>query len=102
MDPYLANCLGRIAPYYNLVLVLIVAVLFIKLFSKQNKKTYLIPWKILFFAVIVYVIEEILTVAAGLQIIPASSLILVNPILEMIIITAFIYALLLQRDYLLK
>ena len=47
-------------------------------------------------------IEEILTVAAGLEIIPTSSLILVNPILEMIIITAFIYVLLLQREYILK
>jgi hypothetical protein len=102
MDPYLANCLGRIAPYYNLVLVLIVAILFMKLFAQQSKKIYLIPWKILFFAVIVYVIEEVLTVAAGLEIIPVSSLILVNPILEMIIITAFIYVILLQREYVLK
>jgi len=102
MDLYLANCLGRIAPYYNLVLVVIVALLFIKLFTKQKKKIYLIPWKILFFAVIVYVIEEVLTVSAGLEVIPASSLILVNPILEMIIITAFIYVLLLQREYVLR
>ncbi len=102
MELQLANCIGGVAPYYNLVLVLIAAILFIKLFSKKNTKTYLMPWKILFFAVIVYVVEELLTVVAGLGIIPTSSLILVNPILEMIIITAFIYVLLLQREYVLK
>ena len=58
----LAYCLGMVAPYYNLALVVIVIILFLRLFKTPNKKTYLKPWKFLFAAVLVYVGEEIITV----------------------------------------
>ena len=92
----LAYCLGRIAPYYNLVLVFIVILLFLKLFKIPNKKVYIKPWKYLFLAVLVYVFEEVITVfdMADLVVIPN----ILFPLLEMIIITLFIYVLLLQRE----
>ena len=92
----LAYCLGRVAPYYNLVLVVIVLLLFLKLFKTPSKKTYIKPWKLLFIAALVYVLEE------GITVFEMGGLILVSPILfpvlEMIIITLFIYVLLLQRE----
>lgn len=92
----LAYCLGKVAPYYNLVLVVIVVLLFLKLFKTSNKKTYLKPWKFLFAAVLVYVVEEIITVfeIAGLISVP----VIIFPLLEMVIITLFIYVLLLQKE----
>jgi len=92
----LAYCLGIVAPYYNLVLVFIVILLFLKLFKTPNKKTYLRPWKFLFAAVLIYVGEEVITVSdmAGTIIVSP----MVFPLLETLIITLFIYALLLQKE----
>ncbi len=92
----LAYCLGRVAPYYNLVLVVIVILLFLKLFKTQNKKTYIKPWKFLFAAVLVYLGEEIITVFDMANIISVAKI--VFPLIEMVIITLFIYVLLLQRE----
>jgi len=92
----LAYCLGRVAPYYNLALVIIVVVLFLKLFKMPNKKTYIKPWKFLFAAVLVYVLEEVITVLsmADLIVVPK----VVFPLFEMVIITLFIYVLLSQKE----
>ena len=92
------ECLGLVAPYYNLVLVAIVIILFIIFLRKPHKKIFLEPWKLLLAAIIVYVIEAILTVLIDADIISISKL--VAPLLEMLIISLFIYMLLLQRDYL--
>lgn len=93
----LAYCLGNIAPYYNIVLAGIVIYLFSKLFKINSKKIYLKPWKFLLAAVFVYILEEIITVLNQAQLINVSKI--VFPLLEMIIITLFIYVLLLQREY---
>ncbi len=91
------ECLGLVAPYYNLVLVAIVIALFIKLFTKQEKGIYKIPWYFLFIAIIIYIIEESMTVMASAGFIEIPPLLF--PIFEMLIISLFIYMLLLQRDY---
>jgi len=96
----LAESIGFVAPYYNLVLVVIVVILFIYLFRNPNKKIYMLPWKLLFTAILVYIVEEILTVFNDLNIISVHKL--VAPMLEMFMISLFIYMLLLQRDYLKK
>jgi len=96
----LGICLGMVTPIYNLVIVAIVIALFFKLFSlknKKNKKIYLLPWKLLFFAILVYIIEEVLTVLA--IIFRFSIPKLVAPLMEMVIISSFIYLLLLQKEY---
>jgi len=70
--------------------------LFIKLFMMPRKKTFILPWQVLFAALLVYVCEEILTVLnmASIIIVPK----VVFPLLETIIITLFIYVLLLQKE----
>lgn len=97
MTYYLASCFGIVAPYYNLILVVIVIIQFMKLFSLKSKKAYLKPWKIFFAAILIYVVEEIFVILESLNIVNISNLIF--PFLEMIIITLFIYMLLLQRNY---
>ena len=92
----LGYCLGTVAPYYNLVLVVIVILLFLELFKTTNKKTYVRPWKFLFAAVLVYLAEEIITVLFMADLITVSKLLF--PILETIIIALFIYVLLLQKE----
>lgn len=95
----LTVALGLVAPYYNLVLVIITGYLFIKLFNThiKNKKVYLKPWKIVFIALCVFIAEEVLTVlrAAGMISIPMH----INGFFELIIISLFIYTLLLQKEY---
>lgn len=90
--------LGMIAPYYNLAMVVAVVWLFIALFSTKPKgKVFLFPWKLIFFALIVFIVEEILTIlrAAGIIDIPIH----INAFFELVIISVFIYALLLQKEH---
>lgn len=100
MANYFEACLGLVAPYYNLALVIIVVILFIKLFSLKNKNIYLKPWKLLFFAIIVYIIEEFVTVLESLNVITVSELLF--PLFEMVMIVSFIYMILLQKEYMNK
>lgn len=95
---YIQECIGIAAPYYNLAFVIIVVVLFIKLLSIKNHKLYLKPWKLIFAALCIYIVEEIMTIleGAGLIVIPS----VLFPIFEMGMISLFIYALLLQREHL--
>ena len=53
------------------------------------KKTYMLPWKFLFFSIAVYIFEEFITVLEITGAITVSKL--VFPVLEMIIITSFTY-----------
>lgn len=94
----LGESLGLVAPYYNLVLVVIVVILFLRLFSCKKSSMYIKPWHFLFFSLIVFVVEEIITVLEGAKLIDAAAIIF--PLLETIIITSFIYMLLLQKNYL--
>jgi heme A synthase len=90
-----------IAPYYNLAMVVVAVWLFLALFKTEPKaKVFLFPWKLLFFAVIVFIVEEILTVlrSAGVIDIPVH----INAFFELVIIAVFIYALLLQKEYVKK
>lgn len=92
---------GMVAPYYNLALVVVVIWLFVALFKIEPKaKVFLFPWKLLFFALLVFVVEEVLTVlrSAGVIDIPIH----INAFFELVIIAVFIYALLLQKEYVKK
>jgi len=94
----LGLCFGIVAPYYNMVLVFIVIALFLRLFRQPaGKKFYMKPWKIVFCAVLFYVVEESLTIIASEGYLHVSSLIF--PLIEMVIIFLFTYALLLQKRY---
>jgi|SRR3989338_2582777 len=93
----LGESFGLVAPFYNLVLVIIVVIFFIRLFKVADKKVYLLPWKFLFFAILIYVVEELLTVFVKLNLISISPIL--NPLFEFVIITSFIYMLLLQKKF---
>ena len=96
----LGEAIGLVAPYYNLVLVSIVIIMFIIFLRNPPKRIYIMPWRYLFAALCVYIVEEILTVLNDAQIITLSKL--VAPVLEMIMISLFIYMLFLQQEYLKK
>ncbi|MFC1768862.1 hypothetical protein ACFLZX_03795 [Nanoarchaeota archaeon] len=91
-------CLGIVAPYYNLVLVIVVGIMFLRLFQMKNKGVFLKPWILLFTALCIYIVEEVLTVLHIVNVLTAPRIL--NAIFEMIMVTLFIYLLLLQRDYL--
>ena len=100
MENSFAVCVGKVAPYYNIVFVIIVLILFIRLFSLKNKGFYMKPWILFFFALTVYIIEEFITIMEGLQILKVSPLLF--PLFEMVMITSFIYMMLLQKEYINK
>ena len=93
----LGECVGIVAPYYNLALVVVVIALFFKLFSLKNKGLFMEPWRLLFVALIIFVVEEVLTVLsfAGVLSYPR----ILNAVFEFIIIIIFIYMLLVQKEY---
>ncbi len=94
----LGTAVGMVAPYYNLVFAIISLILFLKLFSFGERRfAYIKPWRIAFFGFILFIIETIMTILRGLgyiQFHPA-----VFPLFEMVIITSFIYMLLLQKQF---
>lgn len=93
---------AAVAPLYNLGLVLIAIYLFIKLFTTpvRDKRVYQMPWKILFFAVVVFIIEEVITILRYIDFINIPKHI--NGFFELIIICTFIYMILLQKEHLKK
>ncbi|MDP7116489.1 MAG: hypothetical protein QF632_06480 [Candidatus Woesearchaeota archaeon] len=97
----LSEALSIIAPYYNLVLVLLVLVIFKKLLSIHynihHEQTFTKPWKILMIAVLVFVLETIVTILRAAGIVNAPFFL--NGIFEIIIIGLFIYMVFLQREH---
>lgn len=87
--------LGMVAPYYNLVLVLISIYLFARVFKTGTAKTNL-PWKILLSALIIYVLEEVLTILRAARIIDIP--VHINGFFELCIIALFIYTVLKQKE----
>ena len=97
----LAQALGMAAPYYNLLMVAIVIILFAYLINIPNKKLYHKPWWFLFAALIVFIIEEAITtikIAGGFVFDTG----ILFSVFEMIIVALFIYMVFLQREYLIK
>lgn len=94
----LGLAIASVAPLYNLGLAIIATILFIKLFSYESSRfAYVKPWKILFFGFILFIIETVMTILRSLNLISFHPAIF--PLFEMIIITSFIYMLLLQKQF---
>jgi hypothetical protein len=90
-------CLGYIAPYYNLVFVAVLVALFIYFFAMPNRhNTYDTNWKLIFWAIMIFIVEEIMTVlgAAGLITFPK----ILFAFFEMVMISLFLYMCLLQKE----
>jgi len=94
----LALSFAQVAPFYNLGLVIIAVFLFITLFRTpiKNRKAYTKPWIYIFWALMIFCVEEILTVLRAQEIINIP--IHINGFFELMIIIFFIYALLLQKE----
>ena len=95
--------LGQIAPFYNLGFVAILIFLYIKLFqthAMRKSRVYLAPWVLLFAALCVFILEEVFTIlrAVGVLNIPTH----INGYFELVIIALFIYAVLLQKQFIKK
>lgn len=87
-----------VAPYYNLLFAVIVILLFIKLFRiEKSKKMYITPWQLLLVSLLLFLFEEGLTIVKNAMIFTYPSSI--NALIEMVIISCFIYMLLLQKKY---
>ncbi|MEK6887036.1 MAG: hypothetical protein AABW88_04335 [Nanoarchaeota archaeon] len=94
----LGESVAAVAPFYNLAFAIICVILFIKLFSYSKAKfAYIKPWKILFFGFILFIVETIMTILRGLGMLKFHPAIF--PVFEMLILTSFIYMLLLQKQF---
>ena len=93
-----ANCLGIIAVYYNILVALVMAATFLWLFHiTDKKKFYIKPWKYLFLAGFTYFIEEIFVLLRIHNILDTP--IYLDGFFGIAIVTFFIYMLLLQKEY---
>ncbi|MFC1728026.1 hypothetical protein ACFLZ7_01010 [Nanoarchaeota archaeon] len=93
----LGEAFGLVAPYYNLVFILIVLALFIKLLGIKNRRVYNKPWLLLFIAIIILIVETLMTILRGVGLLAFPSF--VFGLFEMGMITLFIYMLLLQKQF---
>ena len=88
---------GQVAPIYNIVLAGIALYLMWGLFSK---KFFSKPWKFLFFAVAVFLVESAVTASFfyGFTLVPRWY----NAVFELAMVIAFIYMLLIQLEHVKK
>jgi len=93
----LGEAIAQVAPLYNLALIIIAVILFLVMFSYGQRFAYIKPWKILFVGIIILIAETLMTILRSLGLIKFHPAIF--PFFELIIITAFIYMLLLQKQY---
>ena len=91
---------GLIAPYYNLLFVIIVVILFIKLFRESNERTFMLPWELLFAVICIFIFEETLTVLrmAGIISIPIH----INGFFELAIAIIGVYLIFVQKAHIKK
>lgn len=98
----LADALTNVLPNLNLALVVVLLILFVKmLMRKPTEKIFFLPWKLLFVALVIFVVEELLTALRFAGMIDYPHM-LINGFFEMAIITLFIYMLLLQKEWVVK
>lgn len=94
----LGDAIALVAPLYNLILAIIVVVMFIRLFSYgESKFAYIKPWRLVFYGLLIFIVEELMTVLRSLGLITFHPAIF--PLFEMVIVTLFIYMILLQKQY---
>lgn len=95
----IGQALALAAPLYNLGMVVIAFLLFLKLFKTHppGREIFLKPWYVMFGAMMVFVVEEVITVLRqlGLVTIPHH----INGFFELVIVSLIIYTLLAQRDW---
>lgn len=95
----LGEALATAGPIYNLALVAVAVSLFIILFKTTPKfrATNLFPWKLIFGAVLIFIVEEVLTILRAARVINIP--VHINGFFELAIIILVIYAMLLQKEH---
>jgi ABC-type transport system involved in cytochrome c biogenesis permease subunit len=94
----LGQAIAQTAPLYNLALAIVAVILFLKLFSYEERRfAFIKPWKILFTGFILFIVETVMTILRNLGAIKFHPVVFV--LFEMIIIALFIYTLLLQKQF---
>lgn len=93
----LGEALTIVAPYYNMVLVIIALFFFAKLFFEAKPTAYLKPWKVMLAATLVFIVEEVITILRQAEVINVPFH--VNGFFELVIVSLIIYLLLLQKEY---
>jgi uncharacterized membrane protein len=99
----ISEAVNLAAPYYNLALVVIVLVLFIRLFRTRptGLDIFMKPWYVLFAVIMVYIVEEVTTVLRAAGLIPLEN-VYINGFFELIIVSLLIYMMLIQKEHLKK
>ena len=98
----LNQALIQVLPYLNLILVILLIGMFIRMFMREaHEKIYVLPWKLLFAAVLIFVIEEIMTVLRHAGVIDYPYLI-VHGFFEMGMVTLFLYMVLIQKEHIIE
>ncbi len=93
-----ADAFNVAAPIYNMAFVAIAVWLFVTLFRTPRAKIVnLMPWKLVFGSLLIFVVEEVLTILRLQGILP-SEVRYFNGVFELFIVALFIYALLLQKE----
>ena len=89
--------LDVVIPLINLAMGAAIIVYFVRLFFLPKRLIYMPPWGLIFSAFVLYVVEEILTVArsAGALEYPLT----INRLIELFIIVLFLQALWLHKNY---
>ena len=97
----LTAAFGLVTPYFNLVYGAIALWLLQKLLSfKKRKDVYIEPWKYLRFSLVAFMVEETLVIfyTLGIELVPRITF----GFLEIVMITSFIYMLMLQKQYIVR
>lgn len=101
MAPGIAEAINIASPYYNLAMVAIIVFLFVRLFkTRVASSVYMKPWRVMFWVILVYIVEEITTVLRAAGVISLD--VYINGYFELVIVSLVVYLLLLQRDYVTK
>ena len=98
-DTPFTQAIGVVAPYYNLLFVVIAIYLFVQLFKtyKPGGKVFLTPWAYICAGMAIFVLEEVITILRSVNLVQITKHI--NGFFELAIVILFIYAVLLQKDY---
>jgi len=93
-----AEAINIASPYYNLAMVAIIVFLFVRLFKvRAGSHVYMQPWRVMFWVILVFIVEEITTVLRAAGIISLD--VYINGYFELVIVSLVVYLLLLQYDY---
>jgi len=93
----ITNSIALAAPYYNLILFAIAIILFLKLIPNATRRMYALPWNVLFVAVIVFLIEQLLSVLRQTGIV--YSPVHINGFFQLVIASLLVYCLLIQKEH---